>query len=520
MRFFNFVGVPHKIITSLENENIPFANYIMTFFSAIFLRNFIESYSQEANYFNLPLVAFAYSTIHYVLSYITLALLLISLFYLLARIPVHKAIRVILPGFSLLLLAPLVDLIITRGEGVNMKYMLPGDDLLYAYLTFFGGLPGVSLGLKCEIFIALSCFFIYFYTKKISILRSLLCTWMIYSIIFIWGSSPIYIKWLLEMIGFDFYHSGDMMIHFYLVLIFILGVAVSYFANHNLILLLVKDIRFLRLLHYELMLLFGVTLAWVGNVDGIARQIYLNQVVIINIILCIISIFFSILFSLMMNNISDIDIDKICNKNRPLVRGEMDVKFYEKLACFFLVVSLFYASMVNFRAFLIIGVTMASYYIYSMPPLRFKRVTLFSKLVISLNSVALIVLGYLIVQEDVYHFPRELFVIYLLGITLSANLIDLKDIRGDSAVGVMTLPVLLGERQAKLTIGAATWLTYISFFSIIKNTYTIPILIGAGAIQFYLITRDRYRELPVLLLYNFSMIGLILYLIINKSCFN
>jgi 4-hydroxybenzoate polyprenyltransferase len=281
-------------------------------------------------------------------------------------------------------------------------------------------------------------------------------------------------------------------------------------------LILLKDMRTLRILHYALMLLLGVVIALTNNKTELLEQLHFSDELMINIFLCLVSIFFSCLFSLITNNIADIKIDTISNPERPLISREIEMGNYKVLGNIFLLIAFFYASMVNARAVLLIGVTVATYYLYSMPPLQLKRITLFSKLAISINSMVLVVLGYTLVQDNLSGFPNGLYGLYLIGVTLAANFIDLKDIKGDSALGIMTLPVLIGERQAKALIGAAFWAAYVAFFYLVKNFYILPLLIIGGGVQFYLINRKKYHEKPVLGFYILSIIFFITYLLVAK----
>src|SRR5205085_9038295 len=100
-------------------------------------------------------------------------------------------------------------------------------------------------------------------------------------------------------------------------------------------------------------------------------------------------------------------------------------------------------------------------YIYSMPPIRFKRVLLFSKLIIAINSLAMILLGYRLLNGDILFFPAVIIPLLLIGFTLTANVIDIKDYEGDKIGGIITLPGLLGLYWSKLIIGMAFLVTYV-----------------------------------------------------------
>ena len=293
----------------------------------------------------------------------------------------------------------------------------------------------------------------------------------------------------------------------------------SYVANPFVFQIILKDIRVLRVIHYELMLLLGVVLALTNSSYTIFSLLNFSDRTIINIILCLLSIFFACLFSIVTNNLADVEIDKVCNKNRPLITNEIDVQTYCLLGTLFLVLAIFYAAMVSIVALFFISICIGIYYLYSMPPFRLKRITLFSKLAISINSTLLVLLGYRLVHTGMDGFPLSLLAIFLLGFTVAANFIDIKDIKGDSAAGIITLPILLGKKPAKILIGSAFWLTYLAFFYLIQNDYLIPILMLGGGLQFYLINKEPYHEWQVLFFHNMSILSLICYFIIMKCYF-
>lgn len=512
---------PRNIIQALETNSIPLQNYVLSFFFIIVIRHFLECFAVPFNYLNLSSAVFGRDIMHFGLSYVLLAMLLSLLFYYATNTSMEKIVKVIMPAFTILWLMPCLNLLFSHGEGENILYLLPGYDinLLYSYSTFFGGFFGVTTGLKIEIALGLVGCFCYFQAKLNNVLHSVIYTWVSYTLIFCWGATPFFLKWLLTALGYHYYFSGELMLNFYLVTVMIFAVPLLYLANKKIFMSLLRDGRALRVLHYELMVLLGVAIALSRTTTDITDQFHFSSNAI-NIILTLIAVYFSCLFSIVMNNIADVKIDVISNQDRPLIKNEIKLSTYQSLGMIFMVVSLFYADMVNSQVFLLVAVTMGSYYLYSMPPLRLKRVTLFSKLVISLNSIALVMLGFILIKDGMYNFPNSLFAIFFIGFTLAANFIDLKDVKGDKAAHIATLPVVLGVKQTKFIIGVGFWLTYMAFYALLQNRYMLPVLFVAGGMQFYLINKKQYNEKPVLLFHLLSVIFLIGYFLALKIYFN
>jgi len=237
-----------------------------------------------------------------------------------------------------------------------------------------------------------------------------------------------------------------------------------------------------------------------------------NNLLIVNILLAVISMTLAALFCIITNNIVDQDIDRLSNQSRPLITGNISFNTYLTIGIAAALLALVYAIAINLNALLIISTIMVTYSLYSLPPLRFKRIPVVSKLVISGNSLVIILLGYLLQHHNLQQFPLILVPLFLIGFTLSINFIDLKDFHGDSAAGIKTIPVLIGTRNAALVIGVAFFLTYLSFYFFIKTMACLPFLLCLGILQFFCINKKNYDERWVFLIYISSMVGLVLWL--------
>jgi len=175
-----------------------------------------------------------------------------------------------------------------------------------------------------------------------------------------------------------------------------------------------------------------------------------------------------------------------------------------------LVFSLIYAANVNFQTFYCILIFIGNYYLYSMPPMRLKRMPVLSKLFISLNSLLMLILGKFTLTGK-FSVPPDLALYFLVCITLVINFIDLKDVEGDKKAGVNTIPTLLGPRIGKKVIGAFFILSYVLAYPLLKKRLDLIgldllLLLICGLIAYFLINRKKYSEKPVFLFY-LSSIG-------------
>jgi|TARA_Y100000310_G_scaffold318132_1_gene371830 4-hydroxybenzoate polyprenyltransferase len=502
--FKQIINLEKSIVNYLENLKIPFIYFILTFFSLIVLRIFLEEFS-DIDSIGIKLEIF----LHLFLAFTALAILIIFLFYLLTKTNIIKVSKVVLPSFVIILLPPILDLILSKGKGYNMAYMIPDiyNNLILRYFTFFGDFPGIGVtpGIKIEIAIVLLASFIYFYLKNHDSIKSLFYTFLFYTLLFWLAATPFLIKIVLEFIGLSYKYSEQLLSNFFLLLILITGIPLAYLINKKNFKIIIKDIRPLRLTHFILMFILGIILG-LNNSSFI-----LNEINIFYFLFIPVSIIFAGIYSIITNNITDYEIDKISNKNRPLINSKINIKEYENLSWFFLFIALFYSAMVNFLTFFMILLCIGNYFLYSMFPLRLKRIPFFSKLIISLNSLILTMLGFVIITGSINEFPKTIIVFFLLGFTAVINFIDIKDYKGDKKAGIKTLPVILGLKKAKLIIGLFFVLTYLSVYFIVKELYIIPLLFVFGITQFYLINKKDYNGKYVLLIYLLSLILLILY---------
>jgi 4-hydroxybenzoate polyprenyltransferase len=506
-------------INRLENLKSPFLYFILTFAFAITLRFFIELLSTHDK---IELIVFA----HYSLFYTAIALSLILIFHLTTKTAVTKVAKVILPGFLILVIAPSIDLLISGGKGIRMTYLLPDvhNDLLWRFITFFGDLEaagpiqeiGVTPGIKVELALVLLGSFYYFLVKRRNLLKSIGYTFLTYAILFVFAISPFIIKYFVELLGLGYNFSHELFISFFVTAIFLLGVAIAYFGNKQQFVNIIKDIRLVRIVYYFSMFALGVII-------GLSNHVFeLTATNLFHFIFIPISILFACLFSIVTNNIVDYEIDKISNHERPLITGNIRLDMYRKLAWVFFGLAMVYAVVVNFVTLFFILLFIGNYFLYSMPPLRLKRITFFSKLAISINSLALAMLGFLTITHSLTlnGFPGIAFPIILIGVTALANMIDIKDYYGDKQLGIKTLPVVLGLTWAKRVIGIFFLLTYGSIFFVVQYLnvpiYFFFVFILFGVAQFFLVNRKNYNERPVLLLCLFSIV-VIIYFITQRA---
>ncbi len=497
MKEWFWKGVENRI-ERLEDESVPFIYYVGIFVSVIFVRSFLELvvYRQSFNFKDLA--------IHYNLFWVTALSLLLIIFYLATKEKIEKIARVLLASFTVVLTAPLIDLLVYGREVYQIQYILKADfrGLIQRFFTYFGPLDessGISIGMRLEILVIISLCFIYFIYKNKDLIRSLIFSFLVYAGIFFIGSMPSLLDNTFNLLGREIIINY---IQCHLLIIIIFVTILFYLVKRRYLIEIIKDIRPYRMMHFQMMFFLGLAIGHRLSPTGLTGDV-------LSIILTLISILFACLFSLFVNNIVDYDIDKVSNKERPLVTGSISLKTYKKISALFFLLAVTYSLAAGYISLFFIIIFMGNYFLYSVPPLRLKRIPILSKLPIALNSLLLLFLGHSFTGELLdlpVMIPIFFFTVYTLGI----NFIDIKDHEGDKKEGIKTIPVLLGLKKAKLLIGAFFALAVFSSYFLIEelisltptlSTVFILILGSVGVVEFYLINREEYEEAPVFITY-------------------
>lgn len=267
--------------------------------------------------------------------------------------------------------------------------------------------------------------------------------------------------------------------------------------------LLVGDLRPERLLHYDAMVVLGAVLYWRTAPE------FLSWPTAPALIGLLAALVYAAVFAIVSNNIEDLAIDRISNVDRPLVRNAIEPATYRRLGMASLLIALTLAAIVGLPALLGVGAVSLVYFLYSCAPFRLKRVPVFAKLMIGANSAILAVAGFAIAGGDWQVFPLPWALYLLFAVGMAANFIDLKDVEGDAAAGIKTLPVLLGAAHARRLIMAATVVAYAAAAWLLGSWLLLPVNLAVLAWHLAELRRTPFVEQRVFRVYLLSQVALI-----------
>jgi 4-hydroxybenzoate polyprenyltransferase len=154
-----------------------------------------------------------------------------------------------------------------------------------------------------------------------------------------------------------------------------------------------------------------------------------------------------------LNQIYDLDIDRVNKPKRPLPSGRLTIaqawRFTNITYALALVLAWLVAPQGRHECFWLVLVAVVCTYIYSVPPLRTKRLGIWANVTIAIpRGVLLKVAGWSSVKTIMGVEPwyiGAIFGLFLLGATTTK---DFADMDGDRRGGCRTLPIRYGVRRA------------------------------------------------------------------------
>jgi 4-hydroxybenzoate polyprenyltransferase len=154
-----------------------------------------------------------------------------------------------------------------------------------------------------------------------------------------------------------------------------------------------------------------------------------------------------------LNQIYDLEIDRVNKPKRPLPSGRLTIpqawRFTHVTYVLALVLAWLVAPQGRHECFWLVAVAVVCTYIYSVPPLRTKRLGIWANVTIAIpRGVLLKVAGWSSVKTIMGVEPwyiGAIFGLFLLGATTTK---DFADMDGDRRGGCRTLPIQYGVRRA------------------------------------------------------------------------
>ncbi|MEI8248938.1 MAG: UbiA family prenyltransferase [Candidatus Taylorbacteria bacterium] len=496
------------------------------------VRFFLESFSSPSS--SGIIASDAPTLLHYYLFFLVVAL--IMMFILGWAVPSWKKVIPTMTLFALLItiVPPIIDWLTTRGKGVSMAYLFDiPRDMMHSFFTFFGPFTaqGITLGIRIELALILIGIGYFVYAVCKQVLPALLTVVIIYIVAFVTVSLPGILFMLghgssvastpmqyigsvvlqsstvtnnihgtleygsiqrMVEIGFDFLMSK---IWFVVLSLLTIGWFIQNYRRETLSIL--KNYRPERLSHFIGMVVIGMIVAYQMSHFSMNWNDWMSLVVLV------IAYYFSWMSAVCVNDVYDIDIDAISNKDRPITGESISPSYMKTAGILFFIGALIGGYLAGYYAFFCVLTFNALYYIYSAPPLRLKIIPFLATGIIGLCSVTAVIAGFFTFYPDkeIASIPYALIMSVVVMFSLLPNVRDIKDIAGDTAAGIKTVPTLFGPLWGPRVTGILAGLGYVFTPLITKNYFLLWGAIPALVLTYFICVRKPYTERPVFIVY-------------------
>ena len=508
-------------LNSLFEKKASLLSWIMAFLSVIFVRIFIEQFLALAN----PILPYEV-VIEYVQSFyfFSLAIVIIWLFIsLILKIKPQKLSFVLIFSLLLVPLPPLIDIIRTGGEAYWSFYLFSSPaDLWLQYRTVFGHLPSaiVYFGTKITfIGVILSLTFLVWLRTK-SYLKTACSTVIIYSILFFMGGFPSFFYYGYNFIFqkksffeiksfeiFEFFGSPNKILGvdfqnfkysvayrldfiYFILLIALLGL-LFWRIDRQKFIAVWKNARFPQLVYHSGLFFIGIAIGALNYPHNLRLDLFSISAVFV-LLICV---WLAWLASVVVNDLNDFAIDSVSNPERPLQKRIFMREEYTNLAWFFSLLSIIGTLSVGFPFMVLIIVYQIIAWAYSAPPFRLKKFPIVGTFVSSMALLMILFLGYILMSDNQTIYSLSLRIIFLMLIsgTICLPIKDFKDIAGDARDNIWTLPVIFGEKKARLMVAIGLFSSFVLSVFLLNELRLFWWAIIFGTIAFLVVVSEKIK---------------------------
>jgi len=517
------------VFKTIENHPLTLATFTATLFAIIAIRIGLENTLDHLPFRFAD--EFFYQFSHHFLTFITIFLSALPVLAWAGRVNMKQAANILLAGFLIIWTPPIVDEIISRGAGLWSFYSFDSLlGLLERYITFFGDKPdiGITYGVRFEVGIVVLFIFAYTWIKSRSLLRASLAGILLYTILFVVGVLPSIVTILLLGPSMGFLSVGEQDIARLMLspaslfilnppdLTSVLGIKMSliygaligpliaalvFFFYRSVFWALYQNARFPQVIYHNGLFLLGAGLTWLYGENSFQPDIFHFA----GTLILLIAVTCAWLASVIVNDLRDVAIDRVTNTNRPLITGSIDVGTYRTIGLLFFATSIFFAAIVSTQAALLFVLYQALAFLYSADPLRLKRIPIVATMLAASASLLILFAGFIVfsAEKEITALPIAIPVLLFFAYLAIIPIKDFKDVAGDMADGVRTLPIILGEARAKRLLGALVFLVCVLSPLILSVRQLFPLGLFFGALAFWLLHLSSidhrylsYRKLP------------------------
>lgn len=501
------------VIERVEGVPLSLAAFALSFLAIVGGRLTLESFL--ANFpFQFSDYYFYFFT-HHLLTFLLIFLVSLPIFRWAGRTSLPSAATVLLSGFFIIWTPPIIDEVISRGEGLWSFYAFDSLAGLWArFLTFFGDQPdmGITYGIRVEIALALMAVAAYAWIKTGAWWRGVVAAVLLYSVLFVVAASPSFVAmgvksaeksvWAVNandiagvmltpvpLFGLtppNVLSSLAVKMSVVFAVIDLLLIAVMAFVfTRPVFLALWKNTRFPQMCYHGGLLLLGGLFVFLYGSPVFVPDLFHA----LGLVLLILAVVCAWLASVVADDLHDEAIDRLSNPSRPLPSGAIPRPLYQTLGLLFFLASIILGMIVSTQIGLLLLAYQGLAWLSSATPLRLKRFPFIATSLAGIASLLIFFAGYIAFNEpkDIVGLPWQIPLFLLVTYTLLFPLKDFKNIESDRSGGVATLPVLIGETWAKRFLGAGLFLLFVGSVFLLRLEHLFPLALVFGSLAYWIV---------------------------------
>ncbi len=518
----------------IEDVEAPLWQWCAGLLAILVVRFFIEDVSSPTPSF--PAVFDLPTLIHYSLFFAGAFLSLALAINLFVR-DIKGVTKFLAFGFPIIWISPILDLIYSRGGGYRMTYVFAENagGFLRAFMSVGAGdtLGGLSPGLRVEVLAIVIGAVLYAWIKTRNPSRAIGAGFLVYLVFAFWmdlpgiigilsgvraaSATPLFsalvnsfaqsrlaANFIPQNIQVSYLYGTELLFNLGMsVVIYLIDFAllVAWLAcwNRTKVAAFASNLRPARIGYYYGMIIIGA-LAAIRTKTLPFIFGWVDVALFLALMLAYLSLF---IFAIGVNDLADERIDAISNGKRPLPTGKLVRADVIDGSIIFLAFAMIGGYISGYWPLFTIIAAAAVYYVYSVPPLRLKRIPLLSSFLLSFATLAALFAGFFFIDANklVADMPIRVVALVIICLTLALNFKDIKDIEGDRADSIWTIPVLFGEKKGKRIVGAMLGASFLA----------VPVVLGvrllmvpsavAALFGYAFCTSKTYEEWRIFALY-------------------
>ena len=499
-------GSLRRQVAHLETKAAKPQNIFFTLVAIIICRNQLELWFEDTNaiVISLDMHVILQDYIHVFCAWVYVYLTFVLLLQLVANKTPEVAFKVGLYAMLIILIPPIFDgLFNTSGKIIYQYDFSTFTHSFIHLLNPWQDISYVTTGVRIEIGIAViicSCYLILSPPKNYLVVRMVLLIVAIYLAIYIMGYLPAIWSTFTQLTHPQMLNASVLQVTsttsptFWYIPLLIGLVIANLSRSSNPYWIIIKSLlRPDRMLPYLSFMLMGFL---ISADDALIGNDWLNPYDAMLLLCAVISISCAFMAMTALNDYCDRAIDKISNPDRPSVKSLKFNRRYPPIVTIMCLISLSLSLLISPYHVVLIAFMLSIGYVYSVPPFRLRRFLFVAPSLLTLIFISCYIFGSAIVwgNQVKFHINTSL----LLGVAalfwLGCQYKDFKDVTGDKLNGVMTVPILLGQKMAYCVLGGMTLLvsSFLLYRGVVEvNIYSLITVIMLAASLFIFPNGER-----------------------------